>query len=79
MNSKVPYPLLYLVQEGEGVDEVGGGGGDDPQPDLCILGLGHDGVQHLLGQQRQHLVDGLQRERGEQATQDSLQTCAGFF
>ena len=75
--TEVPYPLLYLVQEGEGVDELGGRGGDDPQPDLSVLGLGHDGVQKLLGQQGQHLVDGLQRER--EATQDSLHTFTGFF
>ena len=63
MKGKAPYSFLYLVQEGQGVDELGGGRGDDPQPDLGVQGLGHDGVQPLLSQQGQHLMDGLRRER----------------
>ena len=44
INNKVSYSFLYLVQEGEGVDELRGGRGGEVQLELGILGLRDDGV-----------------------------------
>lgn len=53
------YPLLDLLQEGEGVDILSGSYGGDPQFEAGVLYLGDDRIHFSLGQLRQNAIDGL--------------------